>query len=90
MTCWRRSSAFCQSLGAESVGVRADWRSIGDSRHFASRALSGYVSATEHILVDICCDLPKEWPNDTCVWTKLGSQDCRAYRPRHQFGVEMY
>ena len=83
-------SAFAKS-GAESVGVARQWCGrLGKVDNCQVALYLGYVSATEHSLVDMRLYLPKEWTNDKARLDKAGvPQDCRGYRSRHQLALEM-
>jgi len=83
-------SAFAKS-GAESVGVARQWCGRLGKVDTCQVALSlGYVSATEHSLVDMRLSLPKEWTNDKARLDKAGvPKASRASRTRHQLALEM-
>jgi len=83
-------SAFAKS-GAESVGVARQWCGrLGKVDNCQVALYLGYVSATEHSLVDMRLYLPKEWTNDKARLDKAGvPQASRAYRTRHQLALEM-
>jgi len=83
-------SAFAKS-GAESVGVARQWCGRLGQVDTCQVALSlGYVSATEHRLVDMRRYLPKEWTNDKARLDKAGvPKASRASRTRHQLALEM-
>jgi len=83
-------SAFAKS-GAESVGVARQWCGrLGKVDNCQVAIYLGYVSATEHSLVDMRLYLPKEWTNDQARLDKAGvPHDRRGYRSRHQLALEM-
>ena len=83
-------SAFAKS-GAESVGVARQWCGrLGHVDHCQVALSLGYISATEHSLVDMRLYLPKEWTNDKARLDKAGvPKASRAYRTRHQLALEM-
>jgi len=83
-------SAFAKS-GAESVGVARQWCGrLGKVDNCQVAIYLGYVSATDHSLVDMRLYLPKEWTNDTARLDKAGvPHDRRGYRSRHQLALDM-
>jgi len=83
-------SAFVKS-GAESVGVARQWCGrLGKVDNCQVAIYLGYVSATEHSLVDMRLYLPQEWTNDKARLDKAGvPHDRRGYRSRHQLALEM-
>ena len=83
-------SAFAKS-GAESVGVARQWCGrLGKVDNCQVAIYLGYVSATDHSLVDMRLYLPKEWTNDKARLDKAGvPHDRRGYRSRHQLALEM-
>lgn len=83
-------SAFAKA-GTESVGVARQWCGrLGKVDNCQVAIYLGYVSATEHSLVDMRLSLPKEWTMDKARLDKAGvPQECRGYRSRHQLALEM-
>lgn len=83
-------SAFAKS-GAESVGVARQWCGrLGKVDNCQVAIYLGYVSATDHSLVDMRLYLPKEWTNDKARLDKAGvPHDRRGYRSRHQLALDM-
>jgi SRSO17 transposase len=83
-------SAFAKS-GAESVGVARQWCGrLGKVDNCQVAIYLGYVSATDHSLVDMRLYLPKEWINDKARLDKAGvPHDRRGYRSRHQLALDM-
>jgi SRSO17 transposase len=83
-------SAFTKA-GTESVGVARQWCGrLGKVDNCQVAIYLGYVSATEHSLVDMRLYLPKEWTTDKARLDKAGvPQECRGYRSRHQLALEM-
>jgi SRSO17 transposase len=83
-------SAFAKS-GAESVGVARQWCGrLGKVDNCQVAVYLGYVSATDHSLVDMRLYLPKEWTNDKARLDKAGvPHDRRGYRSRHQLALDM-
>lgn len=83
-------SAFAKA-GAESVGVARQWCGrLGKVDNCQVAIYLGYVSATEHSLVDMRLYLPKEWTTDKARLDKAGvPHERRGYRSRHQLALEM-
>jgi SRSO17 transposase len=83
-------SALAKS-GAESVGVARQWCGrLGKVDNCQVAIYLGYVSATDHSLVDMRLYLPKEWTNDKARLDKAGvPHDRRGYRSRHQLALDM-
>ena len=83
-------SAFAKS-GAESVGVARQWCGrLGKVDNCQVAIYLGYVSATDHSLVDMRLYLPKEWINAKARLDKAGvPHDRRGYRSRHQLALDM-
>ena len=83
-------SAFAKS-GAESVGVARQWCGrLGKVDNCQVAISLGYVSATDHSLVDMRLYLPKEWTNDKARLDKAGvPHDRRGYRSRHPLALDM-
>ena len=83
-------SAFAKS-GGESVGVARQWCGrLGKVDNCQVAIYLGYVSATDHSLVDRRLYLPKEWTNDKARLDKAGvPHERRGYRSRHQLALDM-
>ena len=83
-------SAFAKS-GGESVGVARQWCGrLGKVDNCQVAIYLGYVSATDHSLVDMRLYLPKEWTNDKARLDKAGvPHERRGYRSRHQLALDM-
>lgn len=83
-------SAFPKS-GTESVGVARQWCGrLGKVDNCQVAVYMGYVSRTEHALVDTRLYLPREWTRDKARCAKAGvPKDRRRHRTRHQLCLEM-
>jgi SRSO17 transposase len=82
-------SAFAKS-GRESVGVARQWCGrLGKVDNCQVAVYMGYVSAVEHVLVDVRLYLPKEWARDRKRRKKAGVPPEVRYRTRHQLRLEM-
>lgn len=82
-------SAFAKS-GRESVGVARQWCGrLGKVDNCQVAVYMGYVSAVEHVLVDVRLYLPKEWASDRKRRKKAGVPSEVRYRTRHQLCLEM-
>ena len=83
-------SAFPKS-GTESVGVARQWCGrLGKVDNCQVAVYMGYVSRTEHVLVDTRLYLPREWTRDKARCAKAGvPKDRRRHRTRHQLCLEM-
>lgn len=83
-------SAYPKS-GTESVGVARQWCGrLGKVDNCQVAVYMGYVSRTEHALVDTRLYLPREWTRDKARCAKAGvPQDRRRHRTRHQLCLEM-
>lgn len=83
-------SGFPKS-GTESVGVARQWCGrLGKVENCQVAVYMGYVSRTEHALVDTRLYLPREWTQDKARCAKAGvPKDRRRHRTRHQLCLEM-
>ena len=83
-------SGFPKS-GTESVGVARQWCGrLGKVENCQVAVYMGYVSRTEHALVDTRLYLPREWTRDKARCAKAGvPKDRRRHRTRHQLCLEM-
>ena len=64
-------------------------RPTGKSRQLSGGLYLGYVSAEEHVLVDMRLFLPKEWTKNKQRREKAGVPKHVRYRTRHQLCFEM-
>ena len=73
------------------MGVARQWCGrLGKVDNCQVAIYLGYVSGTEHTLVDMRLYLPKEWTNDKARLDKAGvPHDRRGYRSRHQLALDM-
>lgn len=77
--------------GRESVGVARQWCGrLGKTDNCQVAVYLGYVSSTEHALVDVRLYLPKEWTQDKARLAKAGVPKAqRKFRTRHELCLEM-
>jgi SRSO17 transposase len=77
--------------GTESVGVARQWLGrLGKVDNGQVGIYLGYVSRTEHALVDVRLYLPKEWARDRQRCRDAGvPKDQIRYRTRHELALEM-
>jgi SRSO17 transposase len=83
-------SAFPKK-GTASVGVARQWCGrLGKVDNCQVGIYLGYVSRTEHVLVDFRLYLPREWTNDRDRCLRVGiPKDQIRYRTRHELALEM-
>jgi SRSO17 transposase len=82
-------SAF-RKQGEESVGVARQWCGrFGKIDNCQVGVYLGYVSRTEHALVDVRLYLPKVWAKDKPRRRKCGVPDERRFQTRHALALEM-
>jgi SRSO17 transposase len=77
--------------GRESVGVARQWCGrLGKTDNCQVAVYLGYVSSTEHALVDTRLYLPKEWTQDKARLAKAGVPKAqRKFHTRHELCLEM-
>jgi SRSO17 transposase len=76
--------------GAASVGVQRQWCGrLGKVENCQVGVFLGYVTDTEHALVDFRLYLPREWANDPKRRKKAGVPKDVRYRTRHELALEM-
>jgi SRSO17 transposase len=82
-------SAFPKK-GAASVGVQRQWCGrLGKVENCQVGVFLGYVTDTEHALVDFRLYLPREWAIDKKRRKKSGVPKDVRYRTRHELALEM-
>lgn len=82
-------SGFPKS-GRESVGVARQWCGrLGKVDNCQVGVYLGYVSSSEHALVDVRLFLPREWTQDKERLKKAGVPGGTKYRTRHELALEM-
>jgi SRSO17 transposase len=82
-------SAFVKS-GTESVGVQRQWCGrLGKVENCQVGVYLGYVSRTEHALVDMRLYLPKEWAKDKRRRQKAGVPKSIRFHTRQDLALEM-
>lgn len=82
-------SAFPKK-GTASVGVQRQWCGrLGKVENCQVGVFLGYVTDTEHALVDFRLYLPREWANDKKRRKKAGVPKGVRYRTRHELALEM-
>jgi SRSO17 transposase len=82
-------SAFPKK-GDASVGVKRQWCGrLGKVENCQVGVFLGYVSDTEHALVDFRLYLPKEWASDRKRRKRAGIPKEIKYRTRHELALEM-
>jgi SRSO17 transposase len=82
-------SAFPKK-GSASVGVQRQWCGrLGKVENCQVGIFLGYVTDTEHALVDFELYLPREWANDKKRRKKAGVPRDVRYRTRHELALEM-
>ncbi len=76
--------------GTESVGVQRQWCGrLGKIENCQVGVYLGYVSATEHALVNMRLYLPKEWAADRRRRKKCQVPKHVRFRTRHELSLEM-
>jgi SRSO17 transposase len=82
-------SAFPKQ-GKESVGVQRQWCGrLGKIDNCQVGIYLGYVSRSEHALVDVRLYLPKEWARRKRRRQKAGVPAAVRFRTRHELALEM-
>ncbi|MBV8487225.1 MAG: IS701 family transposase, partial [Planctomycetaceae bacterium] len=82
-------SAFPKK-GTKSVGVAKQWCSrLGKVESCQVGIYMGYVTRTEHAIVDVPLDLPKEWAKDRARRKEAGVPKSITFQTRHQLALEM-
>ncbi|HKB41469.1 MAG TPA: IS701 family transposase [Gemmataceae bacterium] len=82
-------SAFAKK-GAESVGVQRQWCGrLGKLDNCQVGIYLGYVSGTEHALVDVRLYLPREWARGRKRRRKAGVPREVRFRTRHELALQM-
>jgi SRSO17 transposase len=82
-------SAFPKK-GSESVGVQRQWCGrLGKIDNCQVGIYLGYVSRSEHALVDVRLYLPKEWAKRKRRRQKAGVPATVRFRTRHELALEM-
>jgi SRSO17 transposase len=82
-------SAFPKS-GTESVGVQRQWCGrLGKIENCQVGVYLGYVSRSEHALVDLRLYLPEAWAKDKKRRKKAGVPKHVRFRTRHELALEM-
>jgi SRSO17 transposase len=82
-------SAFPKK-GAESVGVQRQWCGrLGKVENCQVGVYLGYVSRSDHALVDFRLFLPREWAGHTRRRAKAGIPRDVRFRTRHELMLEM-
>src|SRR5438876_336532 len=82
-------SAFAKK-GTESVGVQRQWCGrLGKVENCQVGIYLGYVSRTEHALVDYRHYLPKEWAKDKPRRAKAGVPKKQRFQTRHELALAM-
>jgi SRSO17 transposase len=82
-------SAFPKK-GTASVGVQRQWCGrLGKVENCQVGVFLGYVTDTEHALVDFRLYVPREWANDKRRRKKAGVPKGVRYRTRHELALEM-
>jgi len=82
-------SAFPKQ-GKESVGVQRQWcNRLGKIDNCQVGIYLGYVSRSEHALVDVRLYLPKEWAKRKRRRQKAGVPAAVRFRTRHELALEM-
>jgi SRSO17 transposase len=82
-------SAFPKK-GTASVGVQRQWCGrLGKVDNCQVGVFLGYVTDTEHVLVDFRLYLPKEWAADRKRRKRCGVPKAVRYRTRHELALEM-
>src|SRR6516165_1004451 len=82
-------SAFPKQ-GKESVGVQRQWcNRLGKIDNCQVGIYIGYVSRSEHALVDVRLYLPKEWAKRKRRRQKAGVPRAVRFRTRHELALEM-
>jgi len=82
-------SGFPKS-GRESVGVARQWCGrLGKVDNCQVAIYLGYVSSSEHALVDMRLYLPKEWTRDKKRMRKAGVPKGTRYCSRHKLALQM-
>jgi SRSO17 transposase len=82
-------SAFPKS-GTESVGVQRQWCGrLGKIENCQVGVYLGYVSRSEHALVDVRLYLPEAWAKDKKRRKKAGVPKHVRFRTRHELALEM-
>ena len=76
--------------GTESAGVQRQWCGrLGKVENCQVGVYMGYVSATEHALVNMRLYLPKSWATDRTRRKKCRVPQGLRYKTRHQLSLEM-
>jgi SRSO17 transposase len=76
--------------GTESVGVQRQWCGrLGKVENCQVGIYLGYVSRSEHALVDVRLYLPKEWATDKKRRKKCGVPKAVRFQTRHELALEM-
>jgi SRSO17 transposase len=82
-------SAFPKQ-GTESVGVQRQWCGrLGKVENCQVGIYLGYVSRSEHALVDVRLYLPKEWAGDKQRRKKVGVPRQVLFQTRHELCLDM-
>lgn len=82
-------SAFPKK-GTESVGVQRQWCGrLGKVDNCQVGVYLGYVSRTEHALIDVRLYLPKEWARSRRRRSKAGVPQEVRFRTRHELALQM-
>jgi len=76
--------------GTESVGVQRQWCGrLGKVENCQVGVCMGYVSATEHALVNMRLYLPRSWATDRVRRKKCRVPKGMRYKTRHQLSLDM-
>lgn len=82
-------SAFPKK-GSASVGVQRQWCGrLGKVENCQVGVFLGYVTDSEHVLVDFRLYLPKEWAKDRKRRKRCGVPKEIRYRTRHELALEL-
>jgi SRSO17 transposase len=82
-------SAFPKK-GTQSVGVARQWCGrLGKVDNCQVGIFMGYVTRTEHTIVNVRLYLPEEWTKDRARCTAAGVPKTIKFRTRHQLALEM-
>jgi len=82
-------SAFAKK-GEKSVGVARQWCGrLGKVENCQVGVYMGYVSSTEHALVDVRLYLPEEWAKDKARRKEAGVPREVKFQTRHELALEM-
>src|SRR6516162_2606897 len=76
--------------GTKSVGVAKQWCGrLGKVERCQVGIYMGYVTRTEHAIVDVRLYLPKEWAKDRARRKEAGVPKSITFQTRHQLALEM-